>query len=355
MASPSVFVSSTFYDLRYIREGLKLFVTSLGYSPILSEEGTVFYDPKTTAAEACLAEVPNSQIFILVIGGRYGHVLQDSGKSITNAEYQQAVASRIPVFALVEQGVYNDYTFYKANQSHPEKMEQLVFPHADSVKIFEFIDQVQRQAINNALVPFNSFADIETYLKNQWAGMMYSFLTREAAEAQVVDALALMAQVNQRIELIAEQILKNVGSVTDRIAVICLQRMIESQAVSDLRYVNISPTPADIIAYPDFLACAQALGTDFTVLEPGSSILISAAGEIGAERLEATNQDYTQLRNGFLELLKENDVSQDEFAQYEFRPLGRESTPDTVNKAPHPRTPRRPTRSQGKKAKSSNS
>ena len=38
MAVPRVFVSSTCYDLKYIRENLKYFIRSLGYEPVLSEE-----------------------------------------------------------------------------------------------------------------------------------------------------------------------------------------------------------------------------------------------------------------------------------------------------------------------------
>jgi hypothetical protein len=39
MAAPKVFVSSTWYDLRYIRENLKYFISNLRYEPVLSEEG----------------------------------------------------------------------------------------------------------------------------------------------------------------------------------------------------------------------------------------------------------------------------------------------------------------------------
>ncbi len=46
MPAPRVFISSTLYDLKYIRENLKFFVRSFGYEPVLSEEGAIFYDPK---------------------------------------------------------------------------------------------------------------------------------------------------------------------------------------------------------------------------------------------------------------------------------------------------------------------
>ena len=72
MATPRVFISSTCYDLRYIRENLKYFVRTLGYDPILSEEGSVFYNPQLDTQDSCLAEVPNAQLFVLLIGGRHG-------------------------------------------------------------------------------------------------------------------------------------------------------------------------------------------------------------------------------------------------------------------------------------------
>ena len=46
MAIPRVFISSTCYDLKYIRENLRFFIKTIGYDPILSEEGGIFYDPK---------------------------------------------------------------------------------------------------------------------------------------------------------------------------------------------------------------------------------------------------------------------------------------------------------------------
>ena len=52
MPAPRVFVSSTCYDLRYIRENLKFFIRTLGFEPVLSEEGAVFYDPSMPVEDA---------------------------------------------------------------------------------------------------------------------------------------------------------------------------------------------------------------------------------------------------------------------------------------------------------------
>ena len=72
MAAPRVFVSSTCYDLRYIRENLRFFIPTLGYEPVLSEQGGVFYDPALHVQDACLAVVPTCQLFIRIVGGRFG-------------------------------------------------------------------------------------------------------------------------------------------------------------------------------------------------------------------------------------------------------------------------------------------
>jgi hypothetical protein len=72
MAKPRVFVSSTFYDLKHIRSSLDIFIESLGFEPILSEKGDIAYSPDHPLDESCYREVQTSDIFVLIIGGRYG-------------------------------------------------------------------------------------------------------------------------------------------------------------------------------------------------------------------------------------------------------------------------------------------
>ncbi|MFS0715926.1 DUF4062 domain-containing protein [Arthrobacter sp. 1P04PC] len=320
MAIPTVFVSSTFYDLKYARESLKRFIENLGYSPVLSEAGAVFYDPKTTAAESCLKEVSNVDIFVLLIGGRYGMELPASGQSVTNAEFQAAVEKKIPVFALVEQGTYNDYALYRANVSKPELINNMSFPNADSPKIFEFIESVQKRANNNALVPFSSTSQIETYLRMQWAGMMHSFLTQGSSEAQVVDTLAVLTNVNERVEVIAEQILRTVGTSTDRLYVRLLQDMVQSSAVSDLRYMNGRPTPGIVLSNETVEDCASELGIDLRIAEHEDAEYantISVDGSVSSVRMEELQRRYENLRTRLVEAVHEHSSSTEDILLYE--------------------------------------
>ena len=179
MAIPRVFISSTCYDLKYIRENLKYFIHTLGYEPVLSEEGSIFFDPRKDVTDSCLSEVPNCQLFVLIIGGRFGGEYKDTEKSITNVEYEEATRLKIPVFALVEHAVNAQYQVYLSNKENKNIDEnEINYPAVDSIKIFEFIGEVRHNAVNNALVPFRDFADIESYLRKQWAGMMFSFLVK---------------------------------------------------------------------------------------------------------------------------------------------------------------------------------
>jgi hypothetical protein len=174
MPAPRIFISSTCYDLKYIRENLRFFIRSLGYEPVLSEEGAIFYDPALHVADACTAEVPICQLFVLIIGGRYGSL--HKGKSITNAEYEVAVKAKLPIFALVERDVLEQSRVYAANKSTGTN---IVYPAVDNTKVFGFIQDVQTHAINNALVPFSDFEEMQNYLKRQWASMLHQYLTTE--------------------------------------------------------------------------------------------------------------------------------------------------------------------------------
>lgn len=69
---PRIFISSTFYDLKYIREDLANFVRSYGYEAVLFEDGDIGYTPGKTLDSSCYESMRNSDMVILIIGGEYG-------------------------------------------------------------------------------------------------------------------------------------------------------------------------------------------------------------------------------------------------------------------------------------------
>jgi hypothetical protein len=72
MASPRIFLSSTFYDLRQVRSDLEGFIRGLGYEAVAHERGDVPYGNDSALEDYCYKEVANCDILVSVIGGRYG-------------------------------------------------------------------------------------------------------------------------------------------------------------------------------------------------------------------------------------------------------------------------------------------
>jgi hypothetical protein len=108
---PSVFVSSTINDLAQVRKELGSFIEKdLGMVPVLSDFSSFPVDPDLDAIENCLVRVrEKADIFVLVVGGRYG--------SVTNREYLWAKAKGIPLYVFVQKNILAAHSDWKKNRS----------------------------------------------------------------------------------------------------------------------------------------------------------------------------------------------------------------------------------------------
>lgn len=90
-SKPTVFISSTCYDLKQLRADLcKIIENEIGFEVLLSEYASFPLDPSLGTVDNCLRVVKErADIFILVVGARYGY-RNESGKSVTNLEYLSA-------------------------------------------------------------------------------------------------------------------------------------------------------------------------------------------------------------------------------------------------------------------------
>jgi len=96
---PSVFVSSVITDYEPYREAAREAITLMGYQPVMAE----YFAPRDYSPEsACLTEVSQADIYLLLLGSRYGFETAQ-GLSVTQAEFRQAIKTRRPMLALVEQ------------------------------------------------------------------------------------------------------------------------------------------------------------------------------------------------------------------------------------------------------------
>ena len=163
--TPTVFVSSTCYDLKQIREDIREFFTSnYSFEVLLSEFDSFPVDPCIGTFENCLNNVDNSaDVFILIVGTRYGYVT-DQGKSITNLEYLHAKAKGIPIYVFVSKQLYNSLPLWRANKDGD--FSSVV----DSPRIFEFVSGIYDE-MHQWVYTYDSVRDITTTLKHQLLGI----------------------------------------------------------------------------------------------------------------------------------------------------------------------------------------
>lgn len=196
MAIPRVFVSSTCYDLSEVRDSLESFIKSFNYVPVLSDKGDVYYNPDLHTHDACLKEVESCQLFVLIIGGRFGGEyhkdkkdVNSTPKSITNREYQIAKTCGMPVFTFVKRNVMDNHLFYKDNMKHNPEVKSIYYSAIEKQEyaqmIFDFIDEVRHSSENNSFFSFDYAKEIQEKLSKQWAGMLYDFLQERQRQKEV--------------------------------------------------------------------------------------------------------------------------------------------------------------------------
>ena len=184
MPRPRIFVSSTYYDLKYIRNDLEIFINNYGFESVLFERGQIAYDYQKPLDLSCYKEVKSSQMLVLIIGGRYGSASSkpipkeqidsffECQNSVTREEYLTAVREEIPTYIFIEKHVHDEYYTYLLNKNNLG----VKYAHVDNINIFGFIEEIHGQFSNNIICEFEKFDDIKIWLKNQWAGLFYEYL-----------------------------------------------------------------------------------------------------------------------------------------------------------------------------------
>lgn len=176
MAKPRVFVSSTYYDLKYVRERLNRFLLSYNMDPVLFEYDKVYYNPSGSPTSSCYKEIEGCHIMVLIIGGRYGSLDKDKEAydneyvSVTQNEYNAAIEKGVPTMVFIDRNVYTEYKTYQNNKS--SLPADFKFAYVDDIKIFEFINKVGKGAVKD----FDKVEDIEHYFAHQVSGMLCDYL-----------------------------------------------------------------------------------------------------------------------------------------------------------------------------------
>ena len=119
----SVFVSSTFADLERHRLLVREAVSKLEYGSRAME---FFGALPGTPKEECLRLVRASNVYVGIFGMRYGYVDPESGKSLTQLEYEEAQAIRLPSLVyLIDEDSHSVLPKHVDTGAAAEKMRDL--------------------------------------------------------------------------------------------------------------------------------------------------------------------------------------------------------------------------------------
>lgn len=192
MAAPRVFISSTYYDLRHVREDIGNFIKSMGYEPVMHDRGGVTYAQSETLEESCYNELQNCDIVICIIGNRYGTKSQDGDLSITMQELMSAIKSRKKIYIYVLKDVYIENKTYLKNRN-----KEFEAASVDNIKIHEFVSDILEKVKNHPIETFENISDIINNLRTQFAGLFQRLLVQDAAATETKTAYDLQSSADK--------------------------------------------------------------------------------------------------------------------------------------------------------------
>jgi len=222
---PRIFISSTFYDLKYIREDLANFVRSYSYEPVLFEDGDIGYTPGKTLDSSCYESMKNSDMVILIIGGEYGSAASGENKdefkeymSVTRNEFRTAVESGIPIFVMIDKKVMIEYGVYESNYDDIEKKKRgMTFPTTKNINVFRFIKEI-KGIVTLPIQEFERSSDIKGFISKQWADMFKNYLNslrNEKEDRKIENSVNEMKALIQKMNIMLDSVGKNILTKED--------------------------------------------------------------------------------------------------------------------------------------------
>lgn len=187
-----VFVSSTYVDLVEERQTAVMAILKVGHIPAGME---LFASGDKSQLEVIKRWIDESDVYLLILGTRYGSVDIDSGLSYTELEYDYAAAQGKPLFAVVMSDDAVDVKLKKSGSKYLEK------DHPEKLKAF------RTKVLNNVSSFFNDGKDIKSCVYESLIDISHDYdlmgwvRGSTANEDEVYRAKILeLSETNQRLE-----------------------------------------------------------------------------------------------------------------------------------------------------------
>lgn len=134
-----VFVSSTSRDFSDVRPEVAKELKTHGFEPLMFDWGTMKPCPGISPPLQCVRNVEESDLFILLLGARWGYEFND-GRSATEAEYDIAVKLQTPRFVYARDYVWDFVQAARYSQQDTRRNGPLQQGKAE--KIIQFYQKV---------------------------------------------------------------------------------------------------------------------------------------------------------------------------------------------------------------------
>jgi hypothetical protein len=166
-----VFVSSTYNDLREERQAAVEAILTAGHIPAGME---LFTAGDQSQMDVIRRWIDESDVFLLILGGRYGSLEPTTGKSYTHLEYEYATERGKPLFAVVLDDTALDKRIKKAGRGAVEienaaKLRQ--FREVVLFKMVRFWSDIRdiKLAVYETMGEFNRRTDLTGWIPGDQA------------------------------------------------------------------------------------------------------------------------------------------------------------------------------------------
>ena len=217
-----IFISSTYLDLKEERQSAVEAVLSTGHIPAGME---LFSAGNESQLEVIKRWINDSDIFLLILGGRYGSIENNSNKSYIQLEFEYALELNKPLFSLVISNNYLDSKVSKSGKSVLEldnSNKYNVFKNVVTSNLVEFFNDNKdiQLAIHKTIRDFENRYEFDGWISGKNLQntteliKQNSQLLQENAELrEKVDFLTLKTQETSNNLTNVEKIIKELKSI----------------------------------------------------------------------------------------------------------------------------------------------
>jgi hypothetical protein len=187
-----VFVSSTYEDLKFDRQAAVSAILKAGHIPAGME---LFTSGDKSQMDTIRRWIDESDVYMLILGGRYGSVEPATGVSYTELEYDYAVEQEKPLFAVVidedtlELRVRESGT-HLMEKENPQLLKDFRTKVLSNISSFFSDDKDIKLCVYESLSDFASSRDLKGWVSSD-----------EVANSQpLIDEIARLHEENDRLK-----------------------------------------------------------------------------------------------------------------------------------------------------------